>query len=188
MTTTTNDSPSFTFPPTHSFPPFYTLQPNSSTLHAQLTTWSSIVLGYCRHHRLFKLSLSDALGWDLFYNKQISRRLSLKDARELIEFMKVNDNRAEWVYSKQVKGEANVCWIWWRRADEWAEILESWIESTGQKNMVLTLYELTEGESTRGTEFHGMDTEVMQRSLGVLVKKGKAQVFGSDDQQGVKFY
>lgn len=37
-------------------------------------------------------------------------------------------------------------------------------------------------------EFHGMDPEVLQRSLNVLVKRGKAQVFGGDDQQGVKFF
>jgi ESCRT-II complex subunit VPS25 len=38
------------------------------------------------------------------------------------------------------------------------------------------------------TEFHGMDPEILQRSLNVLVKRGKAQVFGSEDQQGVKFF
>ena len=37
-------------------------------------------------------------------------------------------------------------------------------------------------------DFHGMDAELFQRSLGLLVKRGKAQVFGSEDQQGVKFF
>lgn len=37
-------------------------------------------------------------------------------------------------------------------------------------------------------EFHGMDIELLQRSLNVLVKRGKAQIFGSEDQQGVKFF
>jgi ESCRT-II complex subunit VPS25 len=37
-------------------------------------------------------------------------------------------------------------------------------------------------------EFHGMDPEVLQRALNVLVKRGKAQVFGQEDQQGVKFF
>lgn len=39
-----------------------------------------------------------------------------------------------------------------------------------------------------GLEFHGMDPEIFQRSLNILVKRGKAQVFGSEDQQGVKFF
>lgn len=38
------------------------------------------------------------------------------------------------------------------------------------------------------TEFHGMDQEVLLRALGVLVKRGRAQVFGSEDQRGVKFF
>lgn len=33
-----------------------------------------------------------------------------------------------------------------------------------------------------------MDPEVMLRSLNVLVKLGKAQVFGSEGQEGVKFF
>jgi ESCRT-II complex subunit VPS25 len=37
-------------------------------------------------------------------------------------------------------------------------------------------------------EFHGMDPEVLQKALNVLVKRGKAQVFGQEDQQGVKFF
>ena len=37
-------------------------------------------------------------------------------------------------------------------------------------------------------EFHGMDPELMLKSLQVLVKRGKAQVFGSEGQEGVKFF
>lgn len=37
-------------------------------------------------------------------------------------------------------------------------------------------------------EFHGMDPEIMLRVLHVLVKRGKAQVFGSEGQEGVKFF
>lgn len=33
-----------------------------------------------------------------------------------------------------------------------------------------------------------MEREVLLLALGVLVKRGKAQVFGSEDQQGVKFF
>lgn len=37
-------------------------------------------------------------------------------------------------------------------------------------------------------EFHGMDYELLQKSLQVLVKRGKAQIFGSEDQLGVKLF
>jgi ESCRT-II complex subunit VPS25 len=38
------------------------------------------------------------------------------------------------------------------------------------------------------TEFHGLDTELLQKALGILVKRGKAQIFGQEDSQGVKFF
>ena len=85
------------------------------------------------------------------------------------------------------------CWYWWQ------------VDETAQKNTVLTLYELTESEATLSQgmlivletrkitdrvdlEFHGMDPELLQKALSVLVKRGKAQVFGQEDQQGVKFF
>ncbi len=37
-------------------------------------------------------------------------------------------------------------------------------------------------------EFHGLDQVLLQRALAVSVKRGKAQVFGSEDRMGVKFF
>ena len=37
-------------------------------------------------------------------------------------------------------------------------------------------------------EFHGLDQELLLKALNVLVKRGKAQVFGQEDSQGVKFF
>ena len=93
------------------------------------------------------------------------------------------DSRAEWIGN-----DKSVCWIWWKKPEEWATLLEAWVDETGQKGTVLTLYELTEGDATRDQKFHGMETEVLQKSLNVLVRRGKAQIFGGEDQQGVKFF
>ena len=93
------------------------------------------------------------------------------------------DFRAEWIGT-----EKSVCYIWWKKPEEWAVLLEGWVDETGQKGTVLTLYELVESDATKRQEFHGMEMDVLQKSLNVLVKRGKAQVFGSDDQQGVKFF
>ena len=72
---------------------------------------------------------------------------------------------------------------------------------------MLTVYELIQGEGTASqgippsllllvlkaaglilSEWHGMDPDVMFKSLNVLVKRGKAQIFGSEGQEGVKFF
>ena len=33
-----------------------------------------------------------------------------------------------------------------------------------------------------------MDAEAMRKTLNILVKRGKAQVFGDEGQEGVKFF
>ncbi|KAI9932919.1 hypothetical protein ASPWEDRAFT_102665 [Aspergillus wentii DTO 134E9] len=180
----------FQFPSTYSFPPFFTPQPNSSTRLSQLRKWSSLIQSWCRHHRIYRLSLIEAIESPLFNNAALRKRLSLSDARTVLDWMAEGEEdtgggkRAEWVDV----GNKTVAWIWWRRPEEWAGVLADWVEGTGQKNMVLTVYELLEGEATASQEWHGMDPEVMFKSLNVLVKRGKAQVFGSEGQEGVKFF
>ncbi|PHH54498.1 Vacuolar protein-sorting-associated protein 25 [Ceratocystis fimbriata CBS 114723] len=218
----------FQFPREYSFPPFFTRQTNLTTHHAQLTKWSALVLAYCQHHRIYKLSISPSSGAgagasanapgnastlplgssplaapstavsppDLFANPRINRRLATADIREVIDFMR-RDGRAEYVYSSggrdggvSAGGTAaggDVVWVYWRTPEEWAGLLERWIEETGQKGTVLTLYELAEGEKTLDTEFHGLDNDLLLKALNVLVKRGKAQIFGQDSS-GVKFF
>lgn len=179
----------FKFPATYSFPPFFTPQPNTSTRQSQLQKWSSLIQAWCRHHRIFKLSLIEAVDTPLFHNAVLRKRISLAEARNILDWMAKTEYagdggpRAEWDSKNKT-----AAWIWWKRPEEWAEVILDWVEGTGQKNMVLTVYELAEGEGTRLQEFHGMDPEVMLRSLNVLVKRGKAQVFGSEGQEGVKFF
>ncbi|KAK1564132.1 ESCRT-II complex subunit [Colletotrichum navitas] len=213
----------FPFPREYSFPPFFTRQTNLTTHHAQLVKWSDLILAYCRHHRIFKLSLGAAIPSassalphalpnhsaaapsalaeqpttfspataassaaaapeELFHNRALNKRLSLADAREVLEFMR-KEGRAE-----ALPAGTDVFWVYWRTPDEWAAFVEGWIDETAQKGVVLTLYELTEGESTRGTEFHGLDPDLLAKALQILVKRGKAQIFGQEDSQGVKFF
>ena len=163
----TNDSQSldYKYPRSYFFPPFFTLQPNTTTRNAQFEKWSSFILSYCRHHRIWRLSIIDALDMPLFHNSELRKRLSLHDAREVVDWMtrQEGSERAEWIGKE---GEKSVAWIYWRRPEEWAEVLGDWVgtlfsprvrrgteltglqvEETGQKNTVLTLYELTEGET-----------------------------------------
>ena len=57
--------------------------------------------------------------------------------------------RAEWV-GKDGEKEKSSVWVWWRRPEEWAEVISGWVESTGQKGTVLTLYELGRGAGSVG--------------------------------------
>ena len=198
ITSPPSSSKPFQFPPHYAFPPFFTLQPTLSTRTSQLQSWSSLIQAYCRHHHLFSLTLIDALSTPLFHNPTLHRRLSARDARAVVDWMSGadGDSRAEWIGAPPAaarKGAADDdsrarFWVFWRKPEEWAGVLEAWVDATGQKGSVLTLYELTESDATAGQEFHGMDAELLQRSLMVLVKRGTAQIFGGEGEMGVKFF
>ncbi|KAJ6017655.1 hypothetical protein N7451_001034, partial [Penicillium sp. IBT 35674x] len=193
MTSTTPGA--FSFPPTYNFPPFFTPQPNTNTRQAQLEKWSLLIQAWCKHHRQYRLSLVEAVDSPLFHNVALRKRLDLREARAVLDWMVKSEEeggggqRAEWIDSSAgSQGPKSVAWIWWRRPEEWADILVDWVEGTGQRGAVLTVYELIQGEATASQEFHGMDNEVMLKALSILSKRGKAQVFGSEGQEGVKFF
>lgn len=221
----TTDS-SFKFPHLYHFPAFYTQQPTIATREAQLRAWSDLILSYCRHHRLWRLSVVDAIDTPLFHNPKLKKRLSLADAREVLDWMsrKEGGERVEWVGKE---GQKAVCWVYWRRPEEWAGVLSDWVgyhfhfhhlclsqvfdwlPRKGRRNRpkecrahIIRTYGWRDNVIPRyagpgqnvvyrahvQVDFHGIDPEILQRSLNILVKRGKAQVFGTEDQQGVKFF
>ncbi|KAJ5149707.1 hypothetical protein N7448_001285 [Penicillium atrosanguineum] len=190
---TTATSTAFAFPATYNFPPFFTPQPNTNTRHSQLQKWSSLIQAWCRHHRQYRLSLIEAIDTPLFHNAQLRKRLDLREARAVIDWMAKSeseggDGRAEWIEGSGNQAPKSTAWIWWRRPEEWADTIADWVEGTGQRGVILTVYELVQGDGTVSQEFHGMDNDAMLKALNVLVKRGKAQVFGAEGQEGVKFF
>ncbi|CAD6898059.1 unnamed protein product [Tilletia controversa] len=203
-------------PPIHSFPPFFTFQPNPTTLATQLGLWSELVLGFCQRRRIWSI---DADGqWErtgeLFYNRAIERRLSPNAIRTLLAHMvkqgsagydapTSNGNRfrvasalplgAGASNSTAGSDSSNVpsrAWIFWRKPEEWADIIYRWISDTGQNRSIITLYELTEGDLSEGQEFRELPKPLLRQVLDVLVKQGKAQIFGGAkdaEGEGVKF-
>jgi ESCRT-II complex subunit VPS25 len=193
--TNPNETKPFAFPPHYSFPPFFTLQPNPLTLSSQLQSWSSLILSYCRHNRLFTLSPVETFSSPLFTNKTLKRSLPIPSILTILHFMgsKEGGERIEWIGKPPAKegagsGGAGKCWVFWRRPEEWAELVLGWVEETGQKGVVLTVYEVGEGDGSRGWDFHGMDETLLVRSIRVLEKRGRASVFGEVEQLGVKFF
>ena len=170
----------------YNFPALFTLQRNENSRQSQLRTWSRLIQRYCQYHKIWRLNVTDALETPIFHNSALKKGLNHKEATQVIEYMcsESGDHRAEWVSAT----EKVSAWIYWRTPDDWAEFVAAWVDGTGQKGVILTLYELTEGEGTTQQEFYGMPSELLKKVLGSLVKKGKAQVFGTEGEQGVKFF
>lgn len=176
----------FRFSQHYSFPPFFTLQPNLTTRAAQLNEWSDLTLSYCAFHRLFRFTPSHPL----FHNSSVNRRLQLNDARTVLQYI-VDQGRAEWIapLNKRDKDASKEeAWIWWKSPEEWAQSIGDWVQETGQRNTVLTFYELLEGETTAKEPFHGLPNDMARKAINVLVKRGKATIFGEGEGLGVKFF
>lgn len=56
--------------------------------------------------------------------------------------------------------------------------------------MVLTVWEIQNGEDSEGQEFFGLETKILLKALRALEAQGKAEVFSgtSDENLGVKFF
>lgn len=179
----------FLFPTYTSFPPFYTLQPNLTTRARQLELWSSLIISYYSHHRLFKLSISSPPP-DLFGSSSIQRSLKPNDIRAVLNHMSQpsNGSLVEFIPPATRGEQSNTCYVYWRSLSEWADAIYGWVDDTGQKGAVLTVYELREGEAVQNKEWVGVDESLLRKILGVLVKRGKAQIFGQEENAGVKFF
>lgn len=119
-------SKAYKFRGIYSFPAFWTLQPTLLTRQTQLKKWSAHILSYCRHFRIWRLTIVDALNTPLFHNVQLRKRMALVEVRDILDWMTREEGtqRAEWIGKEAEKESA---WIYWRRPEEWAEALSNWV-------------------------------------------------------------
>ncbi|XP_065051836.1 vacuolar protein-sorting-associated protein 25-like [Rhopilema esculentum] len=175
----------FEWPWQYSFPPFFTIQPNTDTRTKQLEDWCSLLLQYCKYHSIYKIDIGDAQSSSLFWNKAINRRLQTEGINSIMERLKDQGN-LEWEDSKT----KNRCFVYWRTPEEWADVINAWVKTNGLDDTVCTLYELTSEEGVGNDEFKGIDMFVLKKALQVLERRGKAQLIVGDDtmEEGVKFF
>ncbi|KAI6178051.1 ESCRT-II complex subunit VPS25 [Aphelenchoides besseyi] len=147
----------------YDFPPFFTLQPNLSTREKQLEAWGRLVIDYCQFHKIFIVDLNEYLRSELFYNQKLNRKLDEKAIKEVFEFLE-KKKHVEWTDNAK-----NRCHIYWRRPDEWAELLYDWARANGLQNAVLTLHEITQDESNRNESFYNLDREVLWRTRSQIL-------------------
>ncbi|EEQ46472.1 ESCRT-II complex subunit VPS25 [Candida albicans P78042] len=187
----------FEFPKIYSFPPFYTQQPNTTVLNQQLDSWVSIILHYCEYYRITSLSIEgipkhsqlevplSSLS-SIFINKTINRQVN-SDFQKLIVKHLIHNKKAEFINPK--KPELGV-YIYWRSLVDWGDLLYQYVEDTGQKGTVLTIYELTKSEETTvPQDLHNLDETFLVKIIkDYLIKQGKAQLLIDENNEigGVK--
>lgn len=175
----------FQWPWQYNFPPFFTIQPNLDTRTKQLEAWQNLLISYYKHHKLYRLDVTEAQTSELFCNDSIKRKLALDDIRLVLDSLN-STGHVEWDNDK----EKTRCYLMWRTPDEWADLIYTWVDKNGMTNTVCTLYEIHSGDDTVNEEFHAIDINVLQKALQALERRGKAQIFSAEDLQevGVKFF
>ncbi|XP_003747658.1 vacuolar protein-sorting-associated protein 25 [Galendromus occidentalis] len=169
----------FTWPWEYSFPPFFTVQPNSTTRAKQMDSWTSLICAYCQFHKITILNLGDAEASDLFNNKTLKRKLSSDAVLEVAQYM-TDNGKAQWLDGQ------NSILVLWRSLEEWAKLLHDFAIEAGLTNSVCTLFELVQGDDTTKEEFYGLDIRVLKVFLKCLEEQGRAELIGDDE--GVKFF
>jgi len=160
------------------------LQPVKDSREKQINLWHDLILSYCKHQKIYVISGNATDRFPLFTNTSINRSLN-QDAINTILGAAVTAGRAEWLGKEQ-----DQCIVYWRSLKEWAELLYSFAQSTGQKDPVMTVEEISSGVETQGTELAGVHREVLVRAIRRLEKSDRARLFKgeSGDDDGVKFF
>lgn len=173
---------SFQWPWHYDFPPFFTIQPNLATREKQLKAWTRLVLDYCQFNKIYAINLEEVSNSDLFNNRRLNRRLDRSGIRIVFECLE-QQKYIEWGDKAKTS-----CHIYWRRPEDWGQLIYDWANSIGLLNSVVTFYEITKGEDTAQESFYGLDKDVLLKSLQSLEDKGKAVLIEIDGEKGgVKF-
>uniref|UniRef100_A0A8C6Q139 Serine/threonine-protein kinase WNK4 n=1 Tax=Nothobranchius furzeri TaxID=105023 RepID=A0A8C6Q139_NOTFU len=120
----TSTAMSFEWPWQYHFPPFFTLQPNVDTRQKQLAAWCSLVLSYCRHHKLYTLDVMEAQESPVFNNKKMERKLSVEAIQVVFEELRKKGN-LEWLDKNKTR-----CLVMWRQPEEWGKLMYQWVSNT----------------------------------------------------------
>ncbi|PVG04742.1 ESCRT-II complex, vps25 subunit [Serendipita vermifera] len=176
----------FTLPSIHAFPPFFCFQPYSSAKADQEEIWTRLILSYARHRRLFTLSADDGetttSPWrEVLTNERIKRKLNNQQVTHLIKIL-VGQGVAAYEPPKQLSSVL----VFWRKPEEWAEVLHGWAVSTGQLNTILTFYEIQNPQLE--SELQDLPAGLLRRAIIILTKSNRAQLIESIDGDGVRLF
>ncbi|RWS11378.1 vacuolar protein-sorting-associated protein 25-like protein, partial [Dinothrombium tinctorium] len=168
----------FEYPWHYSFPPFFTIQPNTETRKVQLEAWRSLILSYCKANRIHTLDVQQSLKNEIFCNRKINRELNYESLMIILDYLREKGS-IEWFDKKKSK-----CYVYWKTPNEWANVIYDWAQSRSLINTVCTFYEIVSGDDTLNESFHGLDTDILIKAIEILEKEGKAALISIDDGHG----
>uniref|UniRef100_A0A914CWY6 Vacuolar protein-sorting-associated protein 25 n=1 Tax=Acrobeloides nanus TaxID=290746 RepID=A0A914CWY6_9BILA len=172
----------FQWPWQYDFPPFFTIQPNLSSREKQLEAWARLIIDYCQFHNIHSLDLNEVAKSEIFNNTRINRSLNEAGIRTVFDYLEEKEH-IEWTDKTKKR-----CRIYWRRPEEWGELLYEWASSNGLLNTVITLTDIIEGEDTANESFAGLEKPILIRAIESLQSQRRAVLVELNNEiGGVKF-
>lgn len=165
----------------YNFEPFFTIQPNVETQKLQLKAWNDLIVQYFESNKQYVIELQKAINEPIFKNSSINRQLSMDSIKLILEDMS-QKGAIEWIDKKHDK-----CYVYWKRVEEWSQLIYKWAEDKALINTVCTLYEIISSDETIGQPFHGLNQNILIKALNQLESEGKAALISFDGNSGVKF-
>ena len=163
----------------YNFEPFFTIQPNIETRRQQLKAWRQLIADYYQSINEHVLDVIQSTNDPIFKNNKINRQLSSDSIRVILDDLHSN-GLIEWIDKKHEK-----CYVYWKRPEEWAQLIYKWVTEKSLHNTVCTFYEIIGSDDTTGYPFNGLNEEILIKALKCLESEGKAVLF--DNNSGVKF-
>ena len=157
---------------------------NPDTNRKWLQMWRNIIVDWHCFHKSTSLDIASCA---LFENEAIRRRLN-EEGRRVVAADLIASGHAEWAGDE---GEQARLIIHWKSPLEWGNIMHAWASEmalVGGAN-IMTIYDLRSGEQSSGTEFAGLEADVIVKAIQALQEAGKAKLFEGEniDEIGLKF-
>ncbi|SCV68883.1 BQ2448_1004 [Microbotryum intermedium] len=164
-------------------------QPTESTWSHQRSQWTTLILAYTRHHRIFRFDISELTCiHELFNNAAIKRCVNIPMLRAIFDYMSLTGT-AEYDPKPLRDQPATGALVYWKSTDEWAQAIYTWVKDKGLTNSIMTFWELTEANEVETADFYQLHETILRKALDILSRQGKCQVFRGvgEDGDGVKF-
>lgn len=118
------------------------MQPHAETRVRQIAAWKALIIEYAKAAKLSIVDIGEASNLPLFYNTAIDRKVD-NDTIQLLLIELQKTGNASPVDKQKHRWE-----IYWHTLEEWSSIIYNYITENNLVNSVLTLFELTQGETS----------------------------------------
>lgn len=150
------------------------LQTHDASWQKQYASWSQLIRDYCKAKRIFVLTVNDASTSELFTNAAIGRALPIQSIIRVLDRLVLEGIKSQQLacpqpasasgrtlepqrrrchagYGQWEDGGKERCTIYWRKPDEWADMIAQRVVECGFQDQIFTIYDVLHGDFSSDT-------------------------------------